>query len=161
MQTWTLLRDAERVAMRKDGIDEVWLRDGAGRLSFERRLHRLQRVADYSAGELAALGVAVDWPTLSRLADAAEIARLGPAWNATLQLPWRLQRRAGRERVLQLQLLGHAALQPEDWTALDADSAGYLHLDAADFGDLPHEAAVRLSEALDARSGWRAPHGHD
>ena len=29
------------------------------------------------------------------------------------------------------------------------------------FGDMDHEPVVRLSEALDIRSGWRQPHAHD
>jgi hypothetical protein len=40
-------------------------------------------------------------------------------------------------------------------------SAHYLHIDAADFGDMDYDPVVRKAEALDTRLGWRASHKHD
>jgi hypothetical protein len=48
-----------------------------------------------------------------------------------------------------------------NWPGVGAKSAQYLHLDAADFGDMDYDPVVRKSEALDTRLGWRASHKHD
>lgn len=184
---WTLHRSADQVALLKGAIDEVWSRDPQGRVSFQRVFHDHAKVADYSAGELATLGVAVDWNTLATLVDGAEMAALKPAgrsgsgdalrwrlqglgssgerlridWLPALQLPALLLRTWRDGTSTRIELLAHASAAPADWPQPGARSAAYLHLDAADFGDMDAEPVVRLSEALDVRSGWRKPHAHD
>ena len=183
---WTFIRDAERVALQKGPIDETWFRDPQGRLSFERVFHDEQRVADYSTGELATLGVQADWTALSSFIDPRELASLkivsrsgrgvnerirlagtagGQAlsveWVPALQLPAKVLRQGRDGSVTRFELAQHAATAPATWPVPGARSAGYLHLDAADFGDMDYEPVVRQSEALDVRSGWRTAHGHD
>lgn len=183
---WTYLRGADRIALMKGGIDEVWRRDAQGRVSFERVFHAEQRVIDYSTGELATLGVRADWLALSSFVDPAELTPLklvsrsgrggderirlaGTAggqsltvdWLSALHLPARLLRRAADGSVTLIELAQHASTPPAAWTEPLLRSASYLRLDAADFGDMEYEPAVRLSEALDVRDGWRSAHGHD
>jgi hypothetical protein len=183
---WTYFRDAQRVALLKNNIDEIWLRDAQGRLSFERVFHDEQRVVDYSAGELATLGVQADWTALSSFVDTRELRWLkvtsrsgrgvderirltGVAggqtvtldWLPALQLPARLLRTAPGGGSTLIELVQHATPAPASWPQPGAKSAGYLRLDAADFGDMEYEPVVRLSEALDVRGGWRSAHAHD
>ncbi len=183
---WTFVRNAERVALLKGNIDEVWFRDARGLLSFERVFHDEQRVADYSAGELSTLGVQADWTALSSFIDPRELASLklvsrsgvgaeerirlaGSAggqslsvdWLPALQLPAKVVRQGRDGSVTRIELAQHAATAPAAWPVPGARSAGYLHLDAADFGDMDYEKVVRQSEALDVRSGWRSAHAHD
>ena len=91
-------------------------------------------------------------------------------WLQALQLPALVLRRRtahGRdgsdrsEVSIRIELLQHAATAPADWPQPGLRAANYLHLDAADFGDMDYEPVVRLSEALDVRRGWRQPHAHD
>lgn len=184
--TWTFVRDAERVALLKGNIDEVWFRDSRGLLSFERVFHDEQRVADYSAGELATLGVQADWTALSSFIDPRELAALkivarsgrGPAerirlvgsgggqslsvdWLPALQLPAKVVRQGRDGSVTRIELAQHATTAPAAWPVPGARSDGYLRLDAADFGDMAYETVVRQSEALDVRAGWRSAHAHD
>lgn len=183
---WYFIRDAERVALLKGNIDEAWHRDTRGRLSFERAFHDEQRVADYGAGELATLGVRADWSALSSFIDPKELAllrvvarsgrgehervRLEGAvagqslrvdWLPALQLPGLISRRNRDGGSTRIELERHAAVAPADWPVPGERSAGYLRLDAADFGDMDYEPVVRKSEALDVRGGWRSAHGHD
>lgn len=183
---WTFHRNAERIALLKGGIDEIWSRDAQGRISFERVFHEHAKVTDYSPGELATLGVAVDWAALATFVDAHELSSLrlkgrsgqgaglrlslagnlrGEAlrvdWLPALQLPALLTRLGPGGARTRIALLQQAAVAPAGWPQPGVRSAGYLHLDAADFGDMDYEPVVRLSEALDIRSGWRQPHQHD
>ena len=183
---WYFYRDAERIALLKGAIDETWRRDAQGRVGFQRTFHEHARVTDYSPGELATLAVPVDWAALATFIDARDLAALplrghsgagaqrqirlqGPLagdslqidWLPALQLPARVQRLARDGTRTQMRLLQHASTAPAAWPQPDQRAANYLHLDAADFGDMDYEPVVRLSEALDQRSGWRRPHAHD
>jgi hypothetical protein len=183
---WFFFRDAERIAVLKGAIDETWTRDAQGRIAFERSFHDHARVTDYSAGELLTLGVQPDWAALTTFVDARELAGLqlksrsghgaglrlrleGRAgkdslrvdWLPALQLPALVLRRSPEQGTTRIELLKQAQPAPAGWPQPGQRSAGYLHLDAADFGDMDHEAVVRLSEALDVRSGWRKSHAHD
>jgi hypothetical protein len=185
-QVWHFYRQPQQIALQKGAIDEVWHRDEQGQVSFERVFHSEQRAVDYSAGELTTLGVQAPWSALATFVDprtlvglhvvsrsgagATERVRLAGVvggdtlhveWLSALQLPARLTRTDRAGTVTDMQLLQHAATVPTNWPVPGERSAAYLRLDAADFGDIEYETVVRLSEALDARLGWRQPHSHD
>lgn len=183
---WHFYRQPRHIALLKGAIDEAWRRDEQGQLSFERIFHDEQRAVDYSAGELTTLGVQTPWSALATFVDprslaglrvvshtgsgATERVRLAGAvggdtlrveWLPALQLPARLIRTDRAGAVTDMRLVQHMAQAPTDWPVPGQRSAAYLRLDAADFGDMGHETVVRLSQALDARLGWRQPHQHD
>lgn len=184
--TWYFYRDAQRVSLLKGSVDELWFRDAQQRISFERVFHDDQRVVDYSTGELATLGVTVDWKALSSFVDPSELMQLkvvsrhgqGPHalvrlrgqvgrerltvdWLPALQLPQRLTREVRGGSTVRMELQASAPTPPASWPLVNGRSADYLHSDAADFGDMGYDPVVRKSEALDARLGWRALHKHD
>jgi hypothetical protein len=183
---WYFFRDAERIAVLKGAIDETWTRDAQGRIAFERTFHDHAKVTDYSPGELQTLGLQPDWAALATFVDARELAGLQlkgrsghgaglrlrlegrsggdtlrvdwlPAW----QLPALVLRRSPAQGMTRIELVRHAGTAPTDWPQPGQRSSGYLHLDAADFGDMDYDPVVRLSEALDVRLGWRKAHAHD
>ncbi len=183
---WYFFRDATRIAVLKGAIDETWTRDTQGRIAFERTFHEHAKVTDYSPGELLTLGLQPDWAALATFVDARELAglqlkarsghgaglrlrlegRVGSDslrvdWLPALQLPALVLRHSPSQGTTRIELLQHAATAPTAWPQPGQRSANYLHLDAADFGDMDYEPVVRLSEALDIRSGWRQPHAHD
>ena len=183
---WFFFRNAESIAVLKGAIDETWTRDAQGRIAFERTFHDHAKVTDYSPGELLTLGLQPDWAALATFVDARELtglqlkARSGQGaqlrlrlegrsgketlrvdWLPALQLPALVLRHSPVQGSTRIELVRHAAIAPADWPQPGQRSAAYLHLDAADFGDMDHEPVVRLSEALDIRSGWRQPHAHD
>lgn len=182
---WHFFRTAQQVAVLKGPIDEVWHRDAQGRLRFERVFHGEQRVVNYSTGELATLGIHASWRALASFVDPELLGTLrqvsttgagdservhlvGRVGNDTLrvdwmpawQLPARVQRTGPQGATSDIRLTQHAATPPSDWPRPGANSAQYLRLDAADFGDMGYESVVRQSEALDVRLGWRAAHEH-
>lgn len=184
--TWYFYRDAQRVALLKGSVDELWFRDAQQRISFERVFHDDERVVDYSTGELATLDVKVDWAALSHFVDPTELSQLKVVsrygqgsqarvrlrgqlgrervtvdWWPALQLPHRLVREAKGGTTVRFELQASAPTPPDSWPQPSVKSANYLHLDAADFGDMGYESVVRKSEALDLRLGWRALHKHD
>lgn len=184
--TWYFYRDAERIALLKGSVDEVWFRDAQQRVSFERVFHDDERVVDYSTGELATLNVKVDWAALSTFVDPSELAqlklvskygkgkdarlqlrgRVGQEWVTVdwlpaLQLPQNLMRQVRGGATVRMKLVASAQAPLPTWPELGVRSAQYLHLDAADFGDMDYDPVVRKSEALDTRLGWRASHKHD
>jgi len=184
--TWYFYRDAERIALLKGAVDEVWFRDDHQRVSFERVFHDDQRVVDYSTGELATLNVKADWVALSTFMDPSELAQLKPVskqgkgkdarlhlrghvgqalvtvdWLPALQLPQRLTRQVKGGVTVRMVILESAPSPLPSWPEVGVKSAHYLHLDAADFGDMNDDPVVRKSEALDTRLGWRASHTHD
>ena len=184
--TWYFYRDAQRIALLKGGVDEVWFRDAQQRISFERVFHDDERVVDYSTGELATLNVKVDWAALSRFVDPSELAQLKLVskqgqgqdtrlrlrgdvgrervtvdWLPAHQLPSRLTRQVQGGGSVQMVLVTSAQIPPPTWPQLGVKSAHYLHIDAADFGDMDYDPVVRKAEALDTRLGWRASHKHD
>ena len=185
-QIWHFHRNAEQVALLKGTIDEVWHRDPQGLVSFERVFHDDQRAVDYTAGELATIGVATDWAALSSLVDAQVLRSLrvvsrrgtGAAervvlvgrassdayrveWSPALQMPTRMLRTERDGRRTELVLERQVAVAPATWPVVGQRSADYLRLDAADFGDMDYDPVVRKAEALDIRLGWRTAHHHD
>lgn len=183
---WYFVRDTRQVALLKGAIDEAWHRDEQGRVRFERVFHDDQRAVDYSVGELATLGVRVDWAALSTFVDPRDLLPLklvsirgrgvdervqlrGSAsgetlvvdWMPALQLPAKLVRTSQNGAVTRIELQQHFSVAPASWPVPGARAADYLRLDAADFGDMDHEAVVKKSEALDIRLGWRAEHKHN
>ena len=180
---WYFYREAERIALVKGAVEDLWLRD-AGGLRFERVFHADRRVIDYSAGELATLGVAVDWQALSGFVDltgwvalkaagadgtgATRILRFsgmqrGQAvslrWSPALGLPTQIERRDANGLRVRHELVASAPVPRPDWPLPGARSADYLHIDAADFGDMAYDPVVRKAEALDVLAGWRRAHG--
>lgn len=184
--TWYFVRDADRVALLKDGVGEVWTRDAAGRVGLERVFHAERTVVDYRPGELSALGVRADWAALARFVDPIElrslalVARSGqrgserlrlydprrvggqPAllveWLPALQLPARVVRRQQDGSVLRIELEQHAPAPAAGGLLDAARTQDYARLDAADFGDMEYEPVVRKAEAIDMRSGLRPLH---
>jgi len=184
--TWYFYRDAERIALLKGSVDEVWFRDAHQRVSFERVFHDDERVVDYSTGELATLNVTVDWAALSTFVDPSELAQLKVVskqgkgkdarvhlrgrvgqeqvtvdWLPALQLPQSLTRQVNGGVTVRMVMLASSSGPLPNWPVIGAKSVNYLHLDAADFGDMDDDPVVRKSEALDTRLGWRASHKHD
>ena len=177
-QLWTFVRDANQVALLKGRSEDIWLRAPNGTVAMQRVFHDDQRVVDYASGELRTLGVDVDWRSLSGFVDPRELALLRPAgrarcsgsvgggtvnveWQPRQPLPARLTRTAANGAKLSFELLTWHAQRPADWPAPGAGAADYLHLDAADFGDMAYDPVVRKAEAMDIRAGWRVPHGHE
>jgi len=186
LHTWYFYRDAQRVALLKGSVDEVWYRDAQQRISFERVFHDDARVVDYSTGELTTLHVKVNWAALATFVDLSELAQLklvskhgkgrdarwhlvgwiGPErvtvdWRPALQLPQRLTRQIKGGSTVAMALIESSPTPLPNWPVAGLKSANYLHLDAADFGDMDYDPVVRKSEALDTRLGWRASHKHD
>lgn len=186
LHTWYFYRDAERIALLKGSVDEVWFRDTHERVSFERVFHDDERVVDYSTGELATLNVKVDWAALSTFVDPSELAQLKVVskqgkgkdarlhlrgrvgqervtidWLPALQLPQSLTRQVKGGVTVRMVMLESSSGPLPSWPVMGGKSANYLHLDAADFGDMEDDPVVRKSEALDRRLGWRASHKHD
>lgn len=182
-QRWQLTRSNTLITWLKGpGTEELWRRDSSG-IRLERVLRADRHVIDYSAGELRALAVAVDWAALATLFPAAQLgllkARRAPAagaktqhwagriggeqvdllWDPVAQLPLRLARTGANGRVLFERTALHAAA-PADWPQAGAGSSDFQRLDAADFGDMAYNPVVRKAEALDARAGWRETHRH-
>ena len=173
-QDWTFVREANRIAIGKGNVEELWLRAPNGSISLQRVFHDEQRVIDYPAGELRALGVAADWAALASFVDPqadrsrcpaatnANTADPDPvcAWNADAQLPAHWTQTLPRGASVRYVLIGWLRTAPPDWPMPGVRGADYLHIDAADFGDMPYDPAVRKAEALDIRAGWRGSHGH-
>lgn len=170
IETWTFHRDARRIALLKPTEDEVWLRDASG-VRLQRLFHPERRLVDYSAGELRTLRVDARWTALATLFDEALLARLTPLgdgryagrlgdenltvqWDGEHRLPRSLERHGGQGRLRLEQLAVRAPTAP-DWPQPTPDRPDYERLDAADFGDLPHDAFVQRLLAREARLGWR------
>ena len=180
-QTWYFQRSPQRITLIRGDIEEHWMRDERGTVRFERVFHADQRVVDYTAGELATLGIDVSWDALATFIDARELALLKPGgasramqrvsgksagrsvdveWSTQAGLPARLTRVAPTGRV-QFELLESHASAPASWPVAGLRSADYLHVDSADFGDMGYDPFVRKAETFDVLAGWRKPHAHD
>jgi hypothetical protein len=158
-QEWVFWRQADTVAINKGSTEEIWQRDAHGRISLQRVLHPLRTVVDYSAGELAALGIEVNWSELRRFGSAAGTA--GVEWDASLNLPVRFTQLINGRTLVRFDLLEAQTGAPAGWDLPGHRSGGYAHLDAADFGDMAYDPAVRVAESLDVQAGWRqAAHRH-
>jgi hypothetical protein len=158
-QEWIFVREVDRIAINKGGTEEIWHRGTHGTITLQRVLHAQQRVVDYSAGELAALGVDVNWSELSRFASQSRPA--GVEWDDKQQLPVQILQAWGERKVVRFDLLEWHATPPADWVLPGARGLNYVHLDAADFGDMGYDPAVKAAVALDVQAGWRqATHGH-
>jgi len=187
-QEWYFYRDESRIAVVKGSVEDIWLRDAKGNIRFERVLHGDKRVIEYSAGELATLGVAADWNALASFFDARELTRMKQTsrsgsgstqrlhyssatgtervsveWVSALQLPARIERRGTGKgsRSVRYELLASSEQPLAGWPLPGAGSADYLRIDAADFGDMEYDPVVKKAEAIDIRAGWRVPHPHD
>ena len=157
-QEWTFVRGVNRIALSKGNIDEIWQRQPNGSISLQRVFHDLQRVIDYPAGELTTLGIQVDWTALSSFTDPRDRAQT--EWKAALQLPTRMTRALPRGARVVYELIDCKPELSAVGSRPAVSSAEYLHIDAADFGDMAYDPAVRRAEALDVRAGWRSVHEH-
>lgn len=183
VQTWTLWRDPQRIALVKPGEVEVWWREPSG-IRLERTYHADRRVVEYSAGELRTLQIDVRWLALGTLFDEDLLARLQRGdtilqgrqpvvaysgqvgresvalqWDPAWRLPVHLTRRSAAGSVTFERLAVHAEA-PAGWAPLGAGSDDYLRIDAADFGDMAGDPFVRKAQAQDVQRGWRTSHGH-
>ncbi len=180
--TWYFERTERRISLIKGDIEELWTRDAAGTIRFERVFHADQRVVDYTAGELATLGVAVSWDGLATFFDARELSALTPVkgaprglqryggksagrslqidWSSQVGLPVRLAR-LSPDGSKKFELIETHATAPASWPVPGARAADYLHVDSADFGDMEYDAFVRKAEAVDVVVGWRKAHAHE
>ena len=158
-QEWVFWRQADTVAVHKGSTEEIWQRDAQGRITLQRVLHAQRTVVDYSAGELATLGIEVNWSELCRFGSTAGTA--GVEWDGQLNLPARLTQLINGRTLVRFDLLESRPGAPADWDLPGHRSAGYAHLDAADFGDMAYDPAVKAAESLDVQAGWRqAAHRH-
>jgi hypothetical protein len=168
---WHLLRGDTQIAWLKGRTEDLWHCDARGGMRLERVYRDERHVVDVAAGELRALDVDVHWPALATLFDERDIAalkRVGSVqwqgatlarhrgelrgeritldWHAGWRLPARLVRQRERETV-QFELLEAHAAAPADWPVPAADSGDFTRIDAADFGDMEHNAFVRQARA--------------
>ena len=158
-QEWVFWRQADTVAIHKGSTEEIWQRDAQGHITLQRVLHAQRTVVDYSAGELAALGIEADWSELSRFGSTRGAS--GVDWDDSLNLPKRFTQLINQRTLVRFDLLESLPGAPADWDLPGHRSAGYAHIDAADFGDMAYDPAVRAAESLDVRAGWRqAAHRH-
>ena len=182
-QTWQLTRSEALITWLKgSGTEELWRRDRSG-IRLERVMRADRHVIDYSAGELRALAVAVDWADLATLFPADQLAQLTARplrpsagktqhwagrighdqvdllWDPVAQLPLRLARRGPGGRVL-FERTALRAVAPAHWPQAGAGSDDFQRVDASDFGDMAHNPVVRKAQAWDARAGWRQAHSH-
>lgn len=180
-QTWQLVRSADQISWQKGpATEEIWRRDSSG-IRLARVMRADRHVIEYSAGELRALEVAVDWADLATLFPAAQMRQLrarpapqavGKAqhwlgrigaeqvdllWDPVAQLPARLARSGPGGRVLFERTALQASLPP-GWPQPGAGIDDFQRVDAADFGDMGYNPVVRKAQALDERAGWRRPH---
>ena len=180
-QTWQLTRSDSLITWLKGpDTEELWRRDSSG-IRLERVLRSDRHVIDYSAGELRALEVMVDWADLATLFPAAQLAllkarptarpagqaqhwvgRIGSEqvdlqWDRVAQLPLRLARNGRSGRVL-FERIALQASAPASWPQAGAGIDDFQRVDAADFGDMAYNPVVRKAHALDERAGWRRPH---
>ena len=182
-QTWQLVRSADQISWQKGpGTEEIWRRDASG-IRLARVMRADRHVIDYSAGELRALEVAVDWLALASLFPAARLAllkampspqgqgqgktqhwvgRIGAEqvdllWDPVAQLPARLARSGPGGRVLFERTALQASI-PAHWPQPGAGIDDFQRVDAADFGDMDYNPVVRKAQALDQRAGWRRGH---
>ena len=152
---WFFYRSAQELRLIKGDIEEVWMRDSAGQVSFERIFHADQRRVFYTAGELRTLGIVVDWDALASL-----VARDDEdAWDAERQLPRRLARPSATGTLLMTLEAAHP-VAPAGWPQSAARASDYQRLDAADLGDMEYDPFARKAEAMDVRAGWRMAHAH-
>lgn len=175
-ETWTLHRDARRIALIKAEQEEVWLREPSG-IRLQRLFHVDHKLVDYSAGELRTLGIDAHWAALGTLFDETLLTqlkktgtrhyagRLGSEtialeWDADQRLPLRLSRRSEHGSVLMERLAVVTADAPMRWPHPSPDRSDYDRLDAADFGDMEGDPFVRKVLAQEVRIGWRTEHGH-
>lgn len=177
-ETWTLWRDAQRIALIKATTEEVWQRDPSG-IRLQRLYHNDHKLVDYTAGELRTMMIDARWLPLGTLIDEAllpQLRRSGPAttprysgqlqgeqidlqWDAARRLPIRLSRRTAKGSVHFQRLAVHTQA-PMRWPVPTPDRSDYDRLDAADFGDMEGDPFVRKVLAQDVRIGWRVDHDH-
>ncbi len=82
-------------------------------------------------------------------------------WSPALGLPVQMQQRGADGLRVRYELVGSGSAPQPGWPPPDARSADYLHIDAADFGDMAYDPVVRKAEALDVLAGWRRAHAHE
>jgi hypothetical protein len=158
-------------------IEDIWHCDSRVGVSLERIFHADRRVVGYSASELRAMSIEVSWPGLATFFDEEDLRSLKPVgntgrrqgqlrgdkvvvdWSQKDRLPATITRSQGQLTVTH-RLVRASPTPPTHWPRVRTDTADYLHIDAADFGDMSGDAFVRKAEALDVRAGWRQAHRH-
>jgi len=164
-QRWSFTRRANVVEYRwhDRGISEHWRRDARQNVSHERVHHREATRVRYTAGELAALGVAAQWsklehvivpPSESGMTKGAATTRRGhPARRYTsprLEVTW-LEDLALPAEVLSTSASGertHMRLLALTSPATElAEQQHYRQLDFADFGDMEYDPFVSKHSA--------------
>lgn len=180
-QTWQITRSHSLITWLKGpGTEELWRRDRSG-IRLERVMRSDRHVIEYSAGELRALDVVLDWGALATLFPADQLkglrplaspARAGPVlhlrghigqeqvdllWDPAAQLPVRLARSGPQGQVLFERIALHAQA-PAAWPQAGAGLDDFQRVDASDFGDMAYNPVVRKAHALDQRAGWRRTH---
>jgi hypothetical protein len=171
------IRGAGRVTVLRGDVEDVWHCDPRVGVSLERIFHTDQRVVAYSASELRAMSIEVSWPGLATFFDEHDLRSLKPVrntsrrhgrlrgdkvivdWSQKDHLPAAITR-SQDELTVTHRLVRSSPTPPAHWPLINTDTSDYLHIDAADFGDMSGDAFVRKAEALDARAGWRQPHRH-
>lgn len=177
---WHLLRADRHIETwdAEDAQRHVWQRSPAGEVSYAHVFPAQQRVVDYAAGDLRALGRYPDWAQLAEVLEPGLLGRLqktgtvkvlgrtaqryqGQLDGVDLEVHWleserlpALVRRGYGDRQVSIHLL---ALHPQDrspWPP--AETAAYTRLDYSDLGDLEADPFV---QSLPARQG-AAPHRH-
>lgn len=182
-QTWYIQREPQRITIYKPQMDDIWRRDQAGQISFERVFHDDRTIVEYTAGELRTLGVTPVWDELASIFDPAKLQKLKPLartagaasyqgklgeeqvkveWLDEPALPRSLLRSAHGKSV-RFTLLKQPATLPDAIVAAHQALDHYTRLDASDFGDMEYNPVVKKAMHLDVQLGWRAEHehGHD
>lgn len=181
VQTWYVQREAKRITIIKPGMDDVWQKNEADQISFERVFHADKTVVEYPAGELRTLGITPNWAELGALFDPAKLALLkkgrphadgatiyrGKLGTESVDISWldkvampRSLTRAQHGKVVQFTLNALPATLPAAWSKQHQDVDNYARIDASDFGDMEYNPVVRKAMHLDVLAGWRTEHDH-
>lgn len=168
---WTLERRPDRVEIRelKHDTGEIWRRDQAGNISFERVFHKQRRIVDYTASDLRSLESYPSWQRISEIADAqlfgSALKRAGSTralgktaerykgrsgeldieiiWLTNERLPYKVKQRSPNQRT-ELTL---TRLAPLNGSRESEPTSSYTRLDYADLGDGPSDPFFKqLSE---------------
>ncbi len=180
VQTWYLKREPQRITIYKPNMGDIWLRDQAGQISFERIFHDDRTVVEYTAGELRTLGVTPVWGELASIFDPARLQKLkaqgrkagvasyqGKLGEEQVKVEWlnesslpRLLVRSAHGKSVRFTLLKQPAPLPESIVASHRAMDDYTRLDASDFGDMEYNPVVKKAMHLDVLLGWRTEHEH-
>ncbi|MDQ3195153.1 MAG: hypothetical protein ACR2FI_03715 [Burkholderiales bacterium] len=179
---WYIARNDARIETSSAGRGEIWQRSPGGRISLRRVFRDDSIVIEYTAAELAARGITPDWETLGSVVAPAALRQLQPVADddgkdtaATLfrgkangediEIRWlpeknvpALVKRSGPQGTFTLRLVETRSTPAAEWRlSSHLPLSDFRTIDAADLGDLEHDAAVKRLLRQDPA---QQPHAH-